>query len=89
MKKKPKPKLMTPAQQRDHLTVLYGTDANYVSARVAVTYYEMTKLFGKPCEEDERGCACCDAWHEWNTTGRATVLMNRDTLMEHLIHGDL
>ncbi len=89
MKKKRKPKLMTPTQQREHLDHRFGTEGNWISTIVPLTHDEMTKHFGGPCKEDERGCACCDAWHEWNTTGKATVLMDRDTLVDHLLNSEL
>jgi hypothetical protein len=92
MKKKPskKQKQLTPAEERKQLTVRFGTDVNFVSAVMALTYTEMVRCFGEPCKTDMRGCANCDAWHEWHTSfGKVTVQMDRDSLVKMLLDGDL
>jgi hypothetical protein len=81
MAKKKKP---TQNQCIKNMRSRYGTESDYVNAEVYMTGPEVEEAFGPMCERYEPLCSCCRAWVQWNTTGKVTVTLCRDEVLEIL-----
>jgi hypothetical protein len=79
----------TPQEQYDYMISRYGTSAKWVDAQVHLTQDEMMEYFGDVCEEFDPYCGCCKGWLEWNSTGKATISLERDKLAKLIIEGKL
>jgi hypothetical protein len=81
-KNKPKPKVMTPAEQRESMIKRFGTDCLWVDVTLHLTYQEMLDTFGPECDDYEPLCICCSEWKSWHKTGTATISFEREELLE-------
>jgi hypothetical protein len=59
----------------------YGSQTNCVTAKVYLTAIEVEAYYGKRCKEYEPLCGCCEAWIEWNKTGKVTLMLSRDEVL--------
>lgn len=82
-KKKPKKKI-TSQCDNDWLLKRFGLDGQWVNVTLPMTSEEMTKYFGKQCDEYEPLCGCCSGWMEWQKTGKATVMLERKDIIKLL-----
>lgn len=48
---------------------------------VPVTKDELTQYAGEKCEEFAGTCTVCQAWQQWESTGKITVLIEREILL--------
>jgi hypothetical protein len=81
-KKKSKPKMMNPNEQREHMISRYGTHCLWVDVTLHLTHQEMFDYFGPECDEYEPLCTCCTEWKRWHKTGTATIMFERDELVK-------
>lgn len=72
-------------EQLEHLKKKFGLSMNYVECTVPVTSSEMKKIFGKQCKDFEPTCFCCEAWREWHMTNKATITIERDSVLKLLL----
>lgn len=56
-------------------------DWYWVRVNIPLTKDEMEEFFGKPCAVYSGICACCKAWRQWRKRGRATVIVERSSLL--------
>lgn len=83
-KKKAKPKIMNPKDQKKHMLKRYGTSCNWVDVSLHLTYQEMIDYFGPQCEDFEPLCPSCSNWLSWHKTGKAEIVFERDELIKSL-----
>lgn len=81
-KKKKKPKLASQKQLLNNMRERYGFQTNWATANVYLTAREVEAYFGKRCKEYEPLCGCCEAWLEWNKTGKVTLTLERDEVLK-------
>lgn len=82
------PKDYTPAKLPEPMVTRPQSD-DWLHVKVRMSYKKMRKYFGKRCPTYEKGCANCDAWHEWDGDRHVTVLIDNDTLVKQLMKGNL
>jgi hypothetical protein len=80
-KKKKKSKLATQEQLVASMRQRYGTQTDWATATVYLTAREVEQYYGKRCKEYEPLCGCCEAWLEWNRTGKVTLMLGRDEVL--------
>ena len=83
-KKSKKSKKSTQKEQLEWLQKRFGTEGGWIEVTLPMTSNEMTKYFGKQCEDYEPLCGCCSGWMEWQKTGKATVLLERKEIIKLL-----
>lgn len=54
----------------------------WIEVTVPVTKAELTSHFGKKCKHYAKGCGCCEAWKQWEKTGKVTCLIERAELLK-------
>ena len=88
-KKKKKPvrrparsRMPSPEDQKKRMIERFGTDCLWVDVSLHLTYQEMLDYFGPECDEYEPLCTCCSEWKSWHKTGTATIMFERDKLLE-------
>lgn len=85
MKKKKNKVKYTQEQQLEDLEVRYGTNLNWVSVKLPLTFNEIKSYYGDECKEYDHLCACCNAWKEWHTNQQmVTIILERKDIIKAL-----
>lgn len=71
-------------KQYESMIVRRGTQAKWGEAELYLTANEMERYYGERCEEFDSYCESCQAWLEWNKTGKARLLFERDVFIKLL-----
>lgn len=77
------------AENLQYMKERYGTSSNWGEAKLYLTHDEVKDYFGEECEEYHPLCGCCKAWLEWQTTGKVTILFEREDFVRLMGSGEL
>lgn len=67
-----------------HMVERYGTQTRWADLEVYLTAPEVESCYGPRCKDFEPGCACCEAWLQWNKTGKVSITVSRDEALKLL-----
>ena len=79
----------TQSEMYNQMIIQRGTQATSVSAEVHLTHYEMEKIFGPRCNDYDPRCSSCNAWLNWDSTGKATLTFGRNELVTLMLKGKI
>jgi len=86
--KKAKTKIVWDQQQcLDNMRSRYGTQTNWADVEVYMTAHEVEAYFGPRCEDYEPLCGCCDAWLQWQRTGKVKITITREEALKAIKDG--
>jgi len=85
-KKKAKAKKLVLDQKKclAHMEERYGTQTRWAEVEIYLTAAEIESFFGPMCKEYEPYCACCQAWFQWQKTGKVSIAVSRDETLKFL-----
>jgi len=76
-----------PDLQLEQLKKKFGLNLYWVEIKMPLTYSEVEKYFGSPCEEYDHLCAVCNAWAEFHRNNQVvTMIFERDEILKTLDH---
>lgn len=75
---------LDPKKTLAYMQERYGTQTQWADVEVYLSAAEVESCFGPRCEEYEPYCACCQAWFQWQKTGKVSVTITRDEALKLL-----